>query len=87
MYKLSPYKLLWCGDYYYVLGMARTANSIWNSNVQCSRNVSETDCTPGTGANNKATKTDNMASIIPVTVIVVVLKKEKDNKRKSRKNA
>lgn len=33
MYKLSPYKLLWCGDYYYVLGYSEKKSKVINFRV------------------------------------------------------
>ena len=33
VYKLSPYKLLWCGDYYYVLGYSEKKNKVINFRV------------------------------------------------------
>lgn len=33
MYKLSPYKLLWCGDYYYVLGYSEKQRKVINFRV------------------------------------------------------
>ena len=33
VYKLSPYKLLWCGDYYYVLGYSEKKSKVINFRV------------------------------------------------------
>ena len=33
IYKLSPYKLLWCGDYYYVLGYSEKKSKVINFRV------------------------------------------------------
>ena len=33
IYKLSPYKLLWCGDYYYVLGYSEKKSNVINFRV------------------------------------------------------
>ena len=33
MYKLSPYKLIWCGDYYYVLGYSEKQRKVINFRV------------------------------------------------------
>ena len=33
VYKLSPYKLLWCGDYYYVLGYSEKQGKVINFRV------------------------------------------------------
>ena len=33
IYRLSPYKLLWCGDYYYVLGYSEKKSKVINFRV------------------------------------------------------
>lgn len=33
VYKLSPYKLIWCGDYYYVLGYSEKQRKVINFRV------------------------------------------------------
>ena len=41
VYKLSPYKLLWCGDYYCVLGYSEKKNKVINFRVD--RSISQSD--------------------------------------------
>ena len=42
IYKLSPYKLLWCGDYYYVLGYSEKKSKVINFRVQTEVSASPT---------------------------------------------